>query len=129
MEAQIQQLLDTLGDLKEKANANACFGEPVTVEGRTVIPVASVGYGFGVGLGQGPGESVGSEEPIESGGGGGGGMGTRPLGAIEVTSKGTRVKPVVDQQKVTLASILLAGWVTFWIASTLITIFGEREES
>ncbi len=133
MEKEIQQLLDTLNDLREKANVNACFGEPVTIEGRTIIPIASVGCGFGMGVGQGqsvePGdeETDQSEEQAGSGGGGGGGMSVRPLGVVEVTSKRTRVEPVVDQQKVTLVGMLLTAWITFWVASTIITIFGHRE--
>jgi uncharacterized spore protein YtfJ len=140
MEKEIQKLLDTLNDLRKKAHVNTCFGEPVSTEGRTIIPIASVSCGFGMGIGGKKDAKTGSEdtdtdqgeresESGEGGGGGGGGMKVHPLGVIEVTSKGTRVKPVVDQQKVTLASILLTGWITFWVASTLITIFGEREES
>lgn len=136
MEAEIQQLLDAFADLRERANVNTCFGEPVTVEERTVIPVASVGYGFGLGMCQGSeiGETEETEETEEAddaaemaGSGGGGGMGARPLAAIEVTPEGTRVEPIIDEQKVALAGILLGGWTVFWLGRALIGIFGRRE--
>jgi uncharacterized spore protein YtfJ len=129
MDAEVQELLDTLADLRKKANVNACFGEPVTVEGRTVIPVARIGYGFGIGVGHGP-TAEGEERAVEkmgTGGGGGGGMAASPLGVIEVTSKGTRIEPVIDKQTVAIASMLVAAWSAFWVARALTAIF-ERGE-
>ncbi len=120
----IQSLFDAVEDLRRKANVNAVFGRPVTVEGRTVIPVAEVGYGFGLGFG-----SAGSEEEGKTegeGGGGGGGARARPLGVIEITSEGIHVEPVVDEQKVALAGVLLAAWVVFWVARALIRVFGRE---
>ncbi|MGD2179462.1 MAG: spore germination protein GerW family protein [Anaerolineae bacterium] len=130
MEADVQKLLDTLADLREKANVNACFGEPVTVEGRTIIPVARIGYGFGIGVGQGPtGEAEeGTVEKMDAGGGGGG-MAVSPLGVIEVTSKGLRVEPTIDRQRVAMASLLVAAWSAFCLARALAVIFRRREQS
>jgi uncharacterized spore protein YtfJ len=124
MEADVQKLLDALASMREKANVNACFGEPVTVEGRTVIPVARIGYGFGIGVGQGPtGETEeGTVERMGTSGGGGGGITASPLGVIEVTSKGTRIEPVVNKQRVAIASMLVAAWSTFWVARALAVI-------
>lgn len=131
MEAEIQELLDAFADLREKADVNTCFGTPVTIEGRTVIPVAKVAYGFGMGVGRG----IATEEDLEetsggaggAGGGGGGGVIAHPLAAVEVTSEGVWVDPIVDKQKVVLAGILLSGWLVFWLAQVLIRIFGQRE--
>ena len=129
MEAEIQKLLDTFADLREKADVNACFGEPVTIEGRTVIPVAEVAYGFGMGVGYGT--TTEEDDPEETsggvGGGGGGGVQARPLAAIEVTPEGVWVEPIIDEQKVALAGILLGGWTIFWLAKALIVIFGQQE--
>ena len=131
METEIQSLLDSFADLREKANVNACFGEPVTIEGRTVIPVAEIGYGFGLGVGHGPAvqaEAPEGETPEEAGGGGGGGGAkARPIAVVEVTPEGVCVKPVIDEQKVALAGILFAGWAVFCLARTLVRIF-ERQE-
>ncbi len=132
MEAEIQTLLDSLADMREKANVNACFGEPVTAEGRTVIPVAEVAYGFGMGVGHGTvveEEAPEEETPEKAGGGGGGGGGVRarPLAVVEVTSEGTCVKPVIDEQKIALAGVVLVGWTVFWLARALVRIFGQSE--
>ena len=136
---EVQKLLDSIAELQEQANVNAIFGEPVTVEGRTIIPVAKVAYGFAAGVGHAPmtgagaegeeGEKETSEEMTEgaSGGGGGGGVQARPFAIIEVTPQGTWVEPIVDEQKLALAGSLLAGWSIFWITRTLIKIFGRRE--
>jgi uncharacterized spore protein YtfJ len=124
MEADVQKLLDTLARMRENANVNACFGEPVTVEGRTVIPVARIGYGFGLGVGQGP-TTEGEEGTLAeiSTGGGGGGIAASPLGVIEVTSKETRIEPVIDKQRVAIASMLVAAWSAFWVARALTVLF------
>ncbi len=131
MEAEIQTLLDSFADMRKKANVNAVFGKPVTAEGRTVIPVAEIGYGFAMGFGQGPAaeEETAEEAAEETGGGGGagGGVKARPLAIVEVTPEGTWVKPIVDEQKVTLAGAMLAGWTVFCLARALVKIFGQQE--
>ncbi len=143
METGIQELLDTVAELKEKADVNAIFGEPVTVEGRTIIPVARVGYGFGIGFGQGSppdgetgdddgtgDENEGEDESQATGkavvGGSGGGVGARPFAIIEVTAEGTRVEAIVDEQKLTMCGLLLVAWSVFWLAATLMAIFAAR---
>ena len=129
MENDVQRLLDMLGQLREQANVSACFGEPVTIEGRTVIPVARVGYALGMGAGQGP--SAGAEESdLEAGAGGAGGAGgtmSSPLGVIEVTSRGLRVEPVIDRQMVAIASMLVGAWSLFWVARALMAVFRRRD--
>jgi uncharacterized spore protein YtfJ len=127
MEAEIQTLLDSFADMRKKANVNAVFGKPVTTENRTVIPVAEIGYGFGMGFGQGPAAEEETEEETGEGGGGGGGVKARPLAIVEMTPEGTWVKPIVDEQKVTLAGVMLSGWVVFCLARALVKIFGQQE--
>ncbi len=135
METEVQTLLDSFVDLREKANVNAAFGAPVTVEGRTVIPVARVTYGFGFGVGVGRG-TVAEEEAAgetaegvkeSTGVGGGGGMQAHPFAVVEVTSEGARVEPILDEQKLALAGSLLIGWSVFWLARALVKIFGRPE--
>jgi uncharacterized spore protein YtfJ len=134
MDREVQTLLDAVADLPEKANVNAVFGDPVTVEGRSVIPVAKVAYGFGMGVGRTTGaEEAAAEEAAESapekaadGVGGGGGALAHPLAVVEVTPEGAWVKPVVDEQKVALAAGLLGAWVVFWVTRALVKIFGQK---
>lgn len=143
MDREVQTLLDALADLPEKANVNAVFGDPVTIEGRTVIPLARVGYAFGMGVGGTTGadeaaaadEAAGAEEAAAGeaaesvpekaadGVGGCGGVLAHPLAVVEVTPEGTWVKPVVDEQKLALAAGLLGAWVVFWLARALVKIF------
>jgi uncharacterized spore protein YtfJ len=145
MNAEVQRLLDSIADLREKASVNAAFGEPVTIEGRTVIPVAKVGYGFGMGVGHSRAdvergvepdveadvEKAALEETVDKadavGSSGGGAVQARPFAIVEVTSEGTRVEPIVDEQKLALAGSLLIGWSVFCLARTLVKIFGGRE--
>jgi uncharacterized spore protein YtfJ len=122
MEAQIQELLDAVADLRKKANVNAAFGKPVDTEGRSVIPVAEITYAFEVGI-----EEEAVADGAEGGGGGSGGMDVRPVAVIEVTPEDTLVKPIVDEQKLALAGALLIGWAVFWVARTLVKIFGQRD--
>jgi uncharacterized spore protein YtfJ len=129
MEADIQRMLDTFGALRKEANVSACFGDPVTIEGRTVIPVAKIGYGFGMGAGQGPAAEIEEEIPeLESmGSGGGGGMSSSPLGVVEVTAEGIRVEPIIDTQKVAIMGMLTAAWSIFWLGRALTAIFGQKD--
>ena len=126
-----QALLDAVADVREKAIAQAVFGEPVTVEGRTVIPVARVAYGFSLGVSHrtAAGEMASIEpadDPVGDARGSVGGMVAHPLAVIEVTPEGTRVKPVVDEQKLALAGGLLGAWIVVWLARTLVRIFGKE---
>ncbi|MFM9368615.1 spore germination protein GerW family protein [Streptomyces sp. Da 82-17] len=86
--ALLERLADKLGG---RACVEAVFGEPVTAEGVTVIPVARIGYGFGGGAGR----EVGAGRTGE-GGGGGGGAEARPLGFIELRDGHATYKPVRD---------------------------------
>jgi uncharacterized spore protein YtfJ len=133
---QVQRLLDSVAELQEKANVNAVFGEPVTIEGRTVIPVAKMAYGFSIGIGYAPlmeGEAGGEKETADemaegaSGVGGGGGIQARPFAVVEVTPESTRVEPIVDEQKLALAGSLLVGWGILCVTRTLVKIFGRQE--
>jgi uncharacterized spore protein YtfJ len=74
------------------------YAEPVHHGDTTVIPVAKVAYGFGAGGGRRPAsrargtdtataEAAGAEA---QGGGGGGGARLTPIGALEISPRGTR---------------------------------------
>jgi len=84
--------------------ARLCFGKPVSANGRTVIPVASVRTAGGGGFGRGPAAQEGS------GGGGGGALDARPVGFIEITADGTRFERIDDGRTAAraLATVALA---------------------
>ena len=89
------EVLNKIGEtLGSTATVRSVFGEPIHVEGKTIVPVAKVAYGFGGGFGSGHGK----HEPGREGEGGGGGGGVRafPAGALEITAQGTRFIPFTD---------------------------------
>ncbi len=91
---------DTLESIKsgitERLTAHTAYGEPVTMNGVTVIPVARVAFGFGAGGGVGEAKRSGDGEEAAppSGGGGGGGGAVQPIGFIEISDAGARWVPL-----------------------------------
>ena len=108
---ELQPILQTISDrLETSANVKNIFGEPITVEGKTIIPVAKIGYGFGAGGGEGErteDESSSDAERHGNGGGGGGGVGALPVGVIEVSAEETRFVPIGDPRR--QLGLLLGG--------------------
>jgi len=76
--AMVQRLPGPLGG---RAGAHLCYGDPVGVGERAVIPVADVRMLGGWGRG---------DRGAEAGEGGGGLLGARPIGYIEVSADGSR---------------------------------------
>jgi uncharacterized spore protein YtfJ len=56
-------LVERISDLAQSFGVNTAYGDPVEIEGKTLIPVAIVGYGFGGGGAKG--DSEGAYEPTE----------------------------------------------------------------
>jgi len=79
--------------LARLTGARLCFGRPVEMEGRTVIPVASVRTAGGWGFGN---QVDSSSSRSGSGGGGGGAIDARPVGFIEISAEGTRYQKIDD---------------------------------
>src|SRR5262245_63893008 len=87
----LQKIGDTLGST---ATVKSVFGEPIHVNGKTVVPVAKVAYGFGGGAGSGKNDA--QSDRHGEGGGGGGGVRAFPAGALEITEGRTRFVPFID---------------------------------
>ena len=67
---------------------------------------------------------AGAEEGSAAvGGGGGAGGKARPIAYIEVGPDGTRVTPIMDEQKIAFAGMLLGAWTVGWVAVVLKTLF------
>jgi uncharacterized spore protein YtfJ len=77
-----------IGEIERILNTKTVVGDPITVEGNTLIPIVSVGFGFGVGAGEGTDPKKGTG----SGGGTGGGGGVKPVAVIIVGKDGVRVE-------------------------------------
>jgi uncharacterized spore protein YtfJ len=112
----VEDLMTRIGQLHHKATVKTVFGDPMTMNGRTIIPVANVRYAFGVGVGRGKSEK---QEGFGEGGGGGGGVRIRPVAILEVGDQETKVKPIPDVTRLALAAMALVAWNLFWIAYTV----------
>lgn len=88
--------------LQASASVKAIYGDPVTAEGKTIIPVARVAYGFGAGFGPRK-----NGETETSSGGTGGGVVANPIGVVEVTKEDTKFIPIGEETRVVGA--LLVG--------------------
>jgi uncharacterized spore protein YtfJ len=88
---------EAIHSLVNQSSAKTVYGEPITAEGQTIVPIAKVRYGFGGGSGRRSGGEAGD------GGGGGGGAVARPVGYIEVSADGTRFVPILDLESISIA--------------------------
>ncbi|MDA1128400.1 MAG: spore germination protein GerW family protein [Chloroflexi bacterium] len=90
----VERLLKGSAEEMEKLlSSKTVVGEPLIVNGNTVVPLLSIGSGFGAGGGSGKGKK-GGDEGEGSGGGTGGGGGVKPVAVIIINDDGVRVEPV-----------------------------------
>jgi uncharacterized spore protein YtfJ len=94
--------------LQTSAAVKSVFGEAISGQGKTIIPVARIAYGFGGGSGKGAHPNKNSDDKQTEGeaGGGGGGVVAIPLGVYEVTESATRFIPLHEHRKL-LGGVLL----------------------
>lgn len=115
-----QTVLDLYNRFLSVAKANTCFGEPIKVDDKTLIPAADVvcATGFGVGYGESdePDEPDERDEHNQGGGGGAGGFTrSRSVAVVVVSRDGVTVEPVVDATQIALAGIAATAFVGYWI--------------
>ena len=82
----------TLGEIEKVLSTRTVVGEPITVEGATLLPLISVGFGFGAGGGEGKGEA--KQRGEGSGGGTGGGAWVKPIAIVIIDKDGVRIEPI-----------------------------------
>lgn len=113
----VTELFDTIGErIRLTAGTQTLFGEPLVVEGRTLIPVAKLRYGFGAGGGEIEREGKDGVEVEQGGGGGGAGVAATPMGFLVVTALGERfvpVRPATWQ----MAVVWLAGFAVGFVVA------------
>lgn len=85
-------LKTTLGEIERVLNTKSVVGEPIKVDGNTLIPLVSIGFGFGAGGGSGKDPKNSQSEGSGEGSGGGGGV--KPVAVVLITKDGVRVEPV-----------------------------------
>ena len=110
----IEGMKNALGD---RLSTKTAYGEPIEIDGVTVIPVARVFLGFGAGGGVGPSVGEGlstngddADASAPAGGGGGGGGRVQPLGFIEIDATGARWVPLEPSRaEIGLRAMMLAA--------------------
>ncbi|HUL49366.1 MAG TPA: spore germination protein GerW family protein [Gemmatimonadales bacterium] len=102
-----KELIDSAVDhLRSTASVKTVYGDPVVIDGKTIIPVARVAYGFGGGSGSK--QQTETEAPAE-GGGVGGGMTAKPVGVVEISSEATKFVPFSTKKRLAIAAAIGSG--------------------
>jgi uncharacterized spore protein YtfJ len=96
--------LEMLRNMADNATVRTVFGEPVTGEGVTLVPVAKVSGGAGGGGGAGP-DQKGQEA---HGTGGGLGLSARPVGAYVIRDGRVSWRPAIDVNRAILGGQIVA---------------------
>ncbi len=82
----------TLGEIEKVLSTRTVVGEPITIQGTTLIPLISVGFGFGAGGGEAKGEA--KQKGEGAGGGSGGGAWVKPIAMVIVDKDGVRIEAI-----------------------------------
>jgi uncharacterized spore protein YtfJ len=108
----LQQYFQSILDrLQTNASVKTVYGDAITTEGKTIIPVARVAYAFHAGVC--PLRKGGGGEEGEAGRGGAG-IHIRPVGVLEITKEETKFIPIGEKRK--LVGALLIGLILgLWI--------------
>lgn len=107
-----KQLIESAVEhLQTTASVKKVYGEPVVVDGKTVIPVAKVALGFGGGAGHRKSEGASGPERAadEAGEGAGGGVRATPIGVVEISGQDTRFIPFGQTKKLTISALVGSG--------------------
>jgi uncharacterized spore protein YtfJ len=99
--------------LRSSASVKTVYGDPIVVDGKTVIPVAKVAYGFGAGHGSGTHDkkSPDGKTPVAGEGeGAGGGVAARPVGVVEITGQETKFVQFGAPKKLMITALVGAGF-------------------
>lgn len=98
------------------------YGDPIEMQGRTIIPVAKVSYRVGAGAGAGfEHEDKDTDKPgfeeVEGGQGEGAGgtFQVKPVGIYDVTAEKTVYRPIVPVELIVLLPLMVT-WLALYIA-------------
>lgn len=108
------QLTQQIADTVTKVGVHSAYGDPIEIEGSTIMPVACTTYGFGAGEGGGDSNfgEEGSDVAGEGAGGAGGGM-SLPIGAYITRQGYTRFEP-------NIVALVTVGIPFVWVAGRAI---------
>lgn len=108
----VESVLDSIRGTRDAITVRRVFGDPVEVDGVTVIPVARVAGGGGGGGGEGS-----KAEETGSGFGTGFGLRVHPVGVYRVRDGEVEWKPTVDVTSLARTGQLLGGVVVVCVAA------------
>jgi uncharacterized spore protein YtfJ len=90
---ELETLFDkTVAQIEHLLSSKTVVGEPIRIEGYTLIPLVSIGFGLGVGSGTGKMDVRAKGEG--EGGGVGAGGGIKPTAVIVVGPEGVSLEPI-----------------------------------
>ncbi|MCG5212600.1 spore germination protein GerW family protein [Streptosporangium soli] len=95
-------VMEMVEQSQDAATVKRVFGEPITEDGVTVIPVARVASGGGGGSGKQEAQRAGQ------GSGGGYGLGATAAGVFVIKNGDVRWKPAVDVNRIVLGGQIVA---------------------
>ncbi|MDX9721565.1 MAG: spore germination protein GerW family protein [Myxococcota bacterium] len=106
----MQNIVEMLGlageELSSMAKSEIVVGEPIELEGNTIVPISRIGFGLGCGAGAGRGALTEREARRHhrkdakgqgSGGGAGGGVTVRPVAVIVFAPDGVQILTVEEK--------------------------------
>lgn len=103
----LDAMLQAIGHLPARGDADAAFGRPAKTAGRAVLPAAEVCYEFELdSKREGPQGSEGSTDPGESDQGRAT-IRSRPIALIEIGSRDIAVRPVLDLARIAPSALFL----------------------
>ncbi len=105
-------IFDDIRGTRDALSVRRVFGDPITADGVTIIPVARVAGGAGGGGGEGTG-------PDDEGGRGFGtgfGLGARPVGVYEIRDGTLTWKPTIDVDRLAHGAQVLAGIISVCVS-------------
>ena len=79
-------------EMQKSLSAKTIVGDPFTIEGKTIIPLVSIGMGFGAA------SDVGKSQEGLAKGGGGGGLGIKPVAVIVIDQQGVKVERLKESK-------------------------------
>jgi uncharacterized spore protein YtfJ len=109
MHMNVKETLEALAERLQTTGVSTIFGEPISAEGRTIIPVARVAYGFGSGGGTAAMRPEHASDRKGEGAGGGGGARAVPAGVVEITREQTRFLRFDDRRRLAAAAAIGLG--------------------
>jgi uncharacterized spore protein YtfJ len=113
-------VLDDLRGVRDTLTVQRVFGDPYSIDGITIIPVARVAGGGGGGGGGG----IDADDAEGHGFGTGFGLGARPIGVYEIHEGQLRWKPAIDADRLARGGQVLAG--VAMVCTTLLLLRRRR---